>query len=173
MVQPKKGKKFERVRPSYKDGETPTQEWNGREVRAIRALANPAFASDVAAAKAARVTLARLRRWKRNPYFMNAVYELSKYMLEQYRVKVYKALVRQACRGSNADRVLFFRLVGDYREEKVVKKNVTARQTLVEGAPEEAAPFLDDTISRDVASFEDPAVRRLMGFSDGEGGSSK
>jgi hypothetical protein len=170
---PVEGEKRPIVRPKYKDGETPGQEWNSREVWAIRALANPAFPSDKAAARAARVTMARLKRWKRNPYFMNSVHDLASYNLKKYRSKVFQAVIKNALGKSFSDRQLYFRLIGELKDERKITTVGSKHVHLTEsGEPE---PFLDDVIQRDVASFSDAAVKKLMKLSkddDVEGSSA-
>lgn len=144
----------------YKDGESPGQEWNRNEAAAIRALANPLLATDARAAKAARVTFKKLRRWKRNPYFMNAVYELSSHFLKQFRTKVMRAMLKQACRGSFQDRQLFFKLTGELKDERRIRK--TQDVTVREGVPQEE---MDAQLADDLNSLSSDAADALENFS--------
>lgn len=151
--------KHEKHRPVYKDGETPGQEWTSREILAIRALANPMTASPAKAAKISRLTMKKVRRLMRNPFFLNAIYELTTYNLNQYRSRVYGALVKSALGRSFQDRQLFFRLTGELKADGM--KKVHHYNHMIE----DDGSHLDDVIRRDASDLSERDAQNLENFS--------
>ncbi len=143
--------KIHRGSQTHKDGETPGEEWTQGETRAIRALANPAIGSIPRAAEKAKVEEATVRRWLRNPYFQNEVYKLTNSFLEQARAEVMGKVIREAKGGSFQDRQLFFKLIGDLKDEKVIKKEEKTTHFFTDQSEAE----VDDWIQSDIDSINE------------------
>jgi hypothetical protein len=145
-----------RTSQQHKDGESPNEEWTAGETRAIRALANPAIGSLARAAEKAKVEVDTLKRWLRNPYFQNEVYKLTNSFLEQARAEVLGRVIQEAKSGSFQDRQLFFRLIGDLKDEKQINK----KETSVHFFAEQSDAEVDDWIQSDIDSINEFKKRK-------------
>lgn len=167
VQKPRHGVKRGRMKPThYKDGESPGQEWNAVESLAIRAMADPKHATMKKAAKVAGVRLKKLKLWTRNPYFMNAVYELATYNFIKHRTRVMKAVIQHAIGGSHQDRVLYFRLIGDIKsggdKEPRPQKHTHVHQ---HAYSEMSDDDLDDKIGQGLGALSEDAARHMEDLS--------
>jgi len=142
-------KKIKREMSNHKDGETPGQEWTRREILAIRTLANPATASPKNAAKVCKCTVRLIEKFLRNPYFQNEIYKLTNSNLMNARAAVIDATIRAATGGSSQDRTLYFRLVGDLKNEQKVKMEQHQHHTFGDMEDAELDDWIKDDINKD------------------------
>jgi hypothetical protein len=141
---------------TYKDGETPGQEWSPKELKGIRMLADPRFSSHKKIAQKLKIQPKTIRRWMDNPYFMNAVHQLATYSLMRSRTLVIRSVIRAAIHGTKQDRELYFRLIGELEETKVVKtKNIHAFETLSDKE-------LEEQIGSDLDLLSDADTTKLI-----------